>query len=59
MKTRVLLLGVLGILLVSVPAFALAAWMAARRVQTGLDPAVAHTVLEEVELARSAVLFTL
>ena len=41
----------------SVPAFALDAWMAARSVQTPV--AVAHTLLVGLELARSAVLFTM
>src|SRR5207248_10352919 len=44
--------------MVSVPLFALDAWMAARRVQTGFGPAVAHALLVGVELATSAVLFT-
>src|SRR2546427_8912366 len=44
--------------MVSVPLFALEACMAARRVQTGFVPAVAHTLLVGLELATSAVLFT-
>ena len=40
------------------PLFALDAWMAARRVQTGFVPAVAHTLLVGLELATSAVLLT-
>jgi hypothetical protein len=49
--------------MVSVPLFALDAWIAARRVHDGLGhvgtgEAVAHTLLDEVELATSAVQFT-